>query len=104
VHEKGDCSDIPGKSMGAHFALPGQSHGLPGADRHHLGDLGNIEISDEGEAALSITGLGATLIPGDSRSFLGKAIVIHEQRDQGTGESGESGRPIGCAIIASVNE
>lgn len=104
VHEKGDCSDIPGKSMGGHFALAGQSHGFPDADRHHLGDLGNVEINEDGTANFSITALEATLIPGDAKSFLGKAIVIHEKRDQGTGESGESGKPIGCAIIEGVDE
>jgi Cu/Zn superoxide dismutase len=42
IHEKGDCSDIPGKSMGGHFAPLAESHGLPDEARDgiHLGDLG----------------------------------------------------------------
>src|SRR5690606_31054686 len=44
IHERGDCSNIMGESMGGHFAPEKQQHALPaeGSDRH-LGDLGNIE-------------------------------------------------------------
>jgi Cu-Zn family superoxide dismutase len=99
VHEKGDCSDIRGKSMGAHFSPGTETHGLPAAHVKHLGDLGNIEIDAEGKGKLEILVVHANLKPGDSHSFLGKAIVIHTAKDLGTGESGESGEPIACAVI-----
>lgn len=99
VHEKGDCSDIRGKSMGGHFSPGAEPHGLPDAHTRHLGDLGNIKIDADGNGKLEIVVPHANLKPGDSHSFLGKAMVIHTSEDVGTGESGESGEPIACAII-----
>jgi Cu-Zn family superoxide dismutase len=98
VHEKGDCSDIPGKSMGSHFAPDHKEHGLPQSPTRHLGDLGNIEVAADGKGQLEIKVLTATLDDGP-RSFAGKALVIHEKEDIGTGPSGESGTPIACGLI-----
>lgn len=99
IHEKDDCSDIPNKSMGEHFAPTMPKHGLPGSAEHHLGDLGNITIDKDGNGKLEITVAGANLKAGDPLSFLGKSIVLHESSDKGTGASGDSGKPIACAPI-----
>lgn len=100
IHEIGDCSDIAGKSMGAHFAPDVQEHGLPSEPEHHFGDLGNISIQDNGKGELDIIVPKATLAPSDPYSLVGRAVVMHEQRDTGEGESGQSGAPIACAVIA----
>jgi Cu-Zn family superoxide dismutase len=99
IHEKGDCSDIEGKSMGEHFAPMSTKHGLPSAGEHHLGDLGNIEIKKDGEGKLEITVMGANLEKDDPMSLLGKAIVIHQGRDVGTQPSGGTGKPMACGVI-----
>jgi Cu-Zn family superoxide dismutase len=101
VHEKGDCSDIPGESMGGHFAPDGRPHGLPGYRSHHLGDLGNLTVHKSGEGELEIEVPAATLEPGGPRSLLGRAIVIHAKRDEGARKqpAGASGPPIACAVI-----
>jgi Cu-Zn family superoxide dismutase len=99
IHERGDCSDIPGKSMGEHFAPGHKDHGLPHAAVHHLGDLGNIQVDRDGNGKLEIVVPRANLKLGDPHSFVGKSVVIHEKRDVGTGPSGESGKPIACAVI-----
>jgi len=98
VHQKGDCSDIPGKSMGEHFAPDVKEHGLLESPVRHLGDLGNIEVADDGTGAVDVLVPNATLDNG-SHSYVGKALVIHEKEDVGTGPSGESGTPIACAVI-----
>jgi superoxide dismutase, Cu-Zn family len=101
-HEKGDCSDIKGKSMGEHFAPGGHPHALPSeAPMRHLGDLGNIDVSKEGNGKLEITVQNANLKPGDAHSFLGKALVIHEAKDVGHSKqpSGDSGTPIACGVV-----
>ena len=98
VHEKGDCSDIRGKSMGAHFAPDAKEHGLLQSPVRHLGDLGNIDIAADGGGEADVTIAEATLDDGP-RSFAGKALVIHEKEDVGTGPSGESGDPIACGVI-----
>jgi Cu-Zn family superoxide dismutase len=99
IHQKGDCSDIPNKSMGEHFAPEGHPHGLPSFPEHHLGDLGNIDITPTGSGMIDIVVPGANLQPGSADSLLGKAIVIHESNDKGTGTSGDAGKPIACAVI-----
>jgi Cu-Zn family superoxide dismutase len=99
VHEKGDCSDIPGKSMGEHFAPSGKTHGLPPSASRHLGDMGNIEIDKGGKAHLEFTASGANLKDNDPLSFLDRAIVIHASNDKGSQPSGDSGKPMACAVI-----
>ena len=98
VHEKGDCSDIPGKSMGEHFAPDAKEHGLLESPMRHLGDLGNIEVAADGTGAVDVLVPNATLDHG-THSFVGKALVIHEKEHVGTGPSGESGTPIACGVI-----
>lgn len=101
IHEKGDCSDIAGKSMGDHFAPDGHNHALPDQGQRHLGDLGNIEVGENGKGRLDITVEGANLKKDDPKSFLGKALVIHESTDKGSAEqpSGDSGTPMGCGVV-----
>lgn len=101
IHEKGDCSNIAGKSMGAHFAPGGHDHALPTQGARHLGDLGNIEVGENGKGHLEITVEGANLKEGDPKSFLGKSMIIHETTDKGSSEqpSGGSGDPIACGVI-----
>jgi len=101
IHEKGDCSDIVGKSMGGHFAPEGHSHALPDEGQRHLGDLGNIEVGENGKGHLEITVAGANLNEGEVNSFLGKALVIHEGIDKGATEqpAGDSGTPMACGVV-----
>jgi superoxide dismutase, Cu-Zn family len=99
IHEKGDCSNIPGQSMGEHFAPKGEPHGLPDASRHHIGDLGNIVIDQSGKGRLEIMAEGANLEKQDAQSFLDRAIVIHAGEDKGTQPSGDSGTPLACGVI-----
>lgn len=102
VHERGDCSDIAGKSMGEHFAPRGEPHGLPGSARHHIGDLGNIQIGEDGRGRLEILAVEANLEEQDSLSLLEKAIVIHESEDKGTQPAGDAGTPMACGVIKAV--
>lgn len=99
IHEKGDCSDIPGESMGGHFNPSNMPHGLPSEAKHHLGDLGNIEIDEDGDGKLKVFVPDANLTPGDPMSFLGRAVVIHMGKDVGVQPSGGAGKPMACAVI-----
>jgi Cu-Zn family superoxide dismutase len=89
--------------MGSHFSPQGDTHGLPDApqDEIHLGDLGNIEVKDDGTGNKEITLARANLKDGDSMSLLGKALVIHQDKDKGASQqpSGGSGKPIACGVI-----
>jgi superoxide dismutase, Cu-Zn family len=99
IHEKGDCSDIAGQSMGTHFSPQPSPHGLPDSAVHHIGDFGNIQIDEQGNGELEIVAKGARLQSGDS--FLGRAIVVHEGQDKGTQPTGDAGNPIACGVIVA---
>ncbi len=99
VHEKGDCSSPDGKSAGGHFNPASHDHALPATAVRHLGDLGNIKIAADGTGTLEIVVPGANLLAKDPSSYLGRAIVIHAQRDDGGQPVGNAGDRIGCGVI-----
>ena len=99
VHEKGDCSAADGASAGGHFNPQSKDHGLPGAEKRHLGDLGNITIAKDGKGSLDITAPGANLKPNDPNSFVGKAIIVHAKKDDGGQPTGNAGGRVGCGVI-----
>jgi superoxide dismutase, Cu-Zn family len=99
IHQTADCTDIPNKSMGNPFAPEKDSAGLPDALQHQLGDLGNIEIAEDGTGTLEIVVADANLKAEDARSFVTRSIVLHETEDSRAGESDDSGRPIACGPI-----
>ena len=99
VHEIGDCGAPDAASAGGHFNPGGHDHGLPTVDARHLGDLGNIAIGEDGKGHHEITVAGANLGDSDSNSFLGRAIIVHEKRDDGGQPVGNAGGRIGCGVI-----
>jgi Cu-Zn family superoxide dismutase len=104
IHEKGDCSDIAGKSMGGHFSPDQHEHALPNErtnTERHLGDIGNIRVDADGNGKLEFLIRDASLRRGEVNSLIGRAVVVHEDRDKGavTQPSGGSGKPIACGVI-----
>jgi len=99
VHEKGDCSAADGASAGGHFNPQSKDHGLPGAEKRHLGDLGNITIGKDGKGSLDITAPGANLKANDPQSFVGRAIIVHAKKDDGGQPVGNAGGRVGCGVI-----
>lgn len=99
VHEKGDCSAADGASAGGHFNPQSKDHGLPGSEKRHLGDLGNIVIGKDGKGTLDITAPGANLKAGDATSFIGRSIIVHAKKDDGGQPTGNAGGRIGCGVI-----
>jgi Cu-Zn family superoxide dismutase len=99
IHETGDCSAPDAKSAGGHFNPHTKDHGLPGAEKRHLGDLGNITIGKDGKGTLDITAPGANLKPNDPSSFVGRAIIVHAKKDDGGQPVGNAGDRIGCGVI-----
>ena len=72
-----------GASAGGHFNPGGHQHALPTGNLRHLGDLGNITVGADGKGTLEILATGANLKDGDPSSFLGRAVIIHEKKDDG---------------------
>jgi Cu-Zn family superoxide dismutase len=101
VHEMGDCSAPDGSSAGGHFNPEGHPHGLPPAVERHLGDLGNIPVGPDGTGSTEVVVMGANLEPNDPDSFLNRAIIVHEKRDDGGQPTGNAGGRIGCGVISA---
>lgn len=99
VHEKGDCSAEDGSSAGGHFNPGGHPHALPADSPRHLGDFGNITVGQDGKGKLELLAAGANLKENDPSSFLGKAIIVHEKKDDGGQPTGNAGGRIGCGEI-----
>jgi superoxide dismutase, Cu-Zn family len=99
VHEKGDCSAEDGSSAGGHFNPGNHPHALPTGSPRHLGDFGNVTVGQDGKGALELMAEGANLKEGDPSSFLGRAIIVHEKKDDGGQPTGNAGGRIGCGEI-----
>lgn len=99
IHEKADCSAADFKSAGGHLNPDNMPHGLPTAEKHHLGDLGNMKVGKDGKGTLEIVVKGANLKPGDAHSFLDRAIIVHANKDNGKPPMGGAGGRIGCGEI-----
>lgn len=109
IHEFGDLSNGC-ESAGKHYNPDGVDHG--DLDEGHVGDLGNITADENGVADIKIVAKRIDLA-GD-RSVVGRAIVIHENRDDlGRGgdeeslKTGNAGDRLACGVITlkeTVNE
>ena len=75
VHQLGDTTNGC-LSTGPHFNPAGKTHGAPGDEERHAGDLGNITAGADGVATIDITD---AQIPVDGpNSIIGRAVVCHE--------------------------
>ena len=100
IHETGDCSAPDGKSAGGHWNPDGHDHGQWGEGVHHLGDIGNIEVDEEGVGTLSLMTDRWSIGDGAANDILGKAIIVHADADDfETQPTGNAGGRIGCGVI-----
>ncbi|CAI2380594.1 unnamed protein product [Moneuplotes crassus] len=103
VHESpitgSDC-----ESAGGHFNPTYEDHGDIDAPEHHVGDLGNIEIDENGNVSTVLS--SDTLTLSGPTNVVGRSIVVHGgQDDLGEGgdeqslANGNSGPRVGCCTI-----
>lgn len=99
IHETGDCSAPDFTSAGGHFNPTDTVHGSPTDADHHAGDLGNIEIGEDGTGRLEISSDKLSLGPGPN-SILDRAIILHEKADDMVSQpTGDAGGRIACGVI-----
>ena len=99
IHETGDCSAADASSAGAHWNPTAMSHG-PSDANHHLGDLGNIEIAQNGKGTLTLSKTAWKIGDGSANDVVGKAVVIHMGEDDlVTDPAGNSGSRVACGVI-----
>lgn len=109
IHEKGDLGDEC-NNAGAHYNPDGVDHAGPTDSVRHVGDLGNVVETDEGKVVTDMADSVVTL--SGERSVIGKAIVVHEKKDdlgKGVGDleeeskkTGNAGKRIACCKIEEV--
>lgn len=101
VHETGECAPPDFASAGDHFNPMGAIHGGPTDPDHHAGDLGNIQIADDGSGHLELDTDLLTVEPG-MHSVVGKAVILHEGTDDFVSQpSGAAGDRLACGVVES---
>jgi superoxide dismutase, Cu-Zn family len=103
VHEKADFSDGC-KSAGPHYNPHGKTHGAPGDEERHVGDLGNIVAGADGIAEGSVVD-NLIKLSGEF-SVIGRSMMVHADVDDlGKGghelssTTGNAGGRIACGEI-----
>lgn len=99
VHEFGDCSSADFKSAGGHFNPTEMPHGGPADLERHAGDLGNVEVAEDGTAHHETTSSMLTVSEGPN-SVVGLGVILHEKADDLVSQpTGDAGGRIACGVI-----
>jgi len=100
IHETGDCSAADFTSAGGHFNPEGVEHACPPDTPRHAGDVGNIEIGDDGSGMLESSSDLITLDEAAANSVIGKAVILHAGEDDcQTQPTGDAGGRLACGVI-----
>lgn len=99
IHEKGDCTAQDASSAGGHFNPRLHSHGAPGGENSHAGDLPNIASDMNGNAIYTASISGVSLDNSPNGILDKSAIVHHDADDYVSQPAGNSGARIACGII-----
>ncbi|MCH1430072.1 MAG: superoxide dismutase family protein [Chlamydiales bacterium] len=104
IHEFGDTSN-EGKAAGGHYNPERAPHGY--APDHnffvaHPGDLGNIEVNEEGIGELEVFVPKLKLTKG-KYTVSGRSIILHEKEDDFSQPTGNAGSRIGAGTIFLVD-
>lgn len=103
IHEKGDCSSPDGKSAGGHWNPTNVSHGKWGEGEFHLGDIGNIDVGEDGIGVIELSTELWEIGTGSIQDIVGKGMIVHAVADDFTSQpSGNAGARIGCGVIELV--
>ena len=100
LHENASCAE-GGKAAGGHFNPDNVAHGyLPkdGSEHAHAGDMGNIDVNEQGNGTLVLFMPGLTLTDG-RYAIAGRSVILHEKVDDYSQPTGNAGGRIGCGII-----
>lgn len=100
IHEKGDCGDN-GNASGGHFNPTGGTHGKFAAPGSHAGELPSLVADANGVARFSVDVHNISMTDGTANNIIGRALVVHRDRDDFTTQpAGNSGPRIACGIIS----
>lgn len=101
IHEKGSCAD-EGKAAGGHLNPSGNPHGYAPKDfplRAHPGDMGNIEVDEDGNATYKVHMPELGLASSARYDIRNLAVIITEKEDDFSQPDGHGGKAIACGVI-----
>lgn len=108
IHEIGEATPPSFEDAGDHFNPTDAEHGFDSEDGHHLGDLPNLEVPENGVVNETIEIPEVSLLPDAEYTLAteeGTSLIIHTEPDdyesQPSGEAGE--RMIGGVIFSPEN-
>jgi len=102
IHEYGDCRADDGTSAGGHYNPEDAEHGGPDDDMRHVGDLGNLESDEDGNATADY--VDSKLQLSGMTSILGRGVIIHAGEDDlETQPTGDAGGRLSCGVIGVAN-
>ncbi len=98
IHQYGDCSAPDGTSAGGHYNPHGVPHAGPDDSPRHVGDLGNLNAKQNGQAhyervdnVISFSG---------ENNIIGRAVIVHAGEDDLTSQpTGAAGARLACGVI-----
>ena len=100
LHEIGDCSAADGTSAGGHWNPTGEDHGKWDVQPFHLGDVGNLSVSDDGMGSITLTTDLWSIGTGEANDVVGRSVIVHAAADDFTTQpTGAAGGRIGCGVI-----
>ena len=100
IHQFGDISKKDGTSAGGHFNPDGHSHKLPEETKmRHAGDMGNLVANEKGIATFEKIFNNFSLDLSKKNCIIGRAVIIHLKKDDGTGATGNAGARISMGVI-----
>ncbi|ELR73289.1 copper/zinc-superoxide dismutase [Fulvivirga imtechensis AK7] len=100
LHENGDCSAADASSAGGHWNPTNTKHGKRGEGEFHKGDIGNMEVGNDGNGSMEMTVEGWSIGGAKDSNILNKAVIVHAGADDFTSQpSGAAGAMIGCGVI-----
>jgi Cu-Zn family superoxide dismutase len=106
IHTVGKCSAPNFTSAGGHFNPTNKQHGHQNPNGHHLGDVANIDVKDDGTFQFTTTLSNITLKPGETNSLFkpeGTSFVIHDKADdEKTDPTGAAGDRIACGVVKQL--
>jgi superoxide dismutase, Cu-Zn family len=98
IHEFGDCSSADGSSAGGHFNPASLNHGGPMDKMRHMGDMGNLDADESGNAHLEYVDPMISL-EGEN-SVIGKSVIVHKNEDDLKSQPvGNAGPRVACGVI-----
>ena len=103
IHQYGNLTEGC-KTAGPHYNPAGKTHGGPGREERHFGDLGNVVVGEDGIGKYEIEDELVTL-HGENTVF-GRSFVVHADVDDlGDGgvelskTTGNAGGRLACGVI-----